>query len=232
MVKFNIRALPILAISIWSFNLANGLVDQHVESLNSNSNRNQNKFEIDYENDIFLMNGNPFRYKWLFYTIWIEIYLSKSKALLSKLLSSNRYISGSIHYFRVPEGLWVDRLTKIRAAGFNAIQFVIPWNLHQRFPGNTADFSGSIFRIRCYVYQNMVIKTLLTVHITCLSIFNQIGQNNVEKFIEIANELGLFVLLRPGPYICAEHNGGGLPWWLYKLHPNIKVLDLYLELRI
>ena len=54
--------------------------------------------------------------------------------------------------------------------------------------------------------------------------FNQIGQNNVEKFIEIANKLGLFVLLRPGPYICAEHNGGGLPWWLYKLHPNIKVL--------
>ena len=54
----------------------------------------------------------------------------------------------------------------------------------------------------------------------------------MEKFIEIANELGLFVLLRPGPYICAEHNGGGLPWWLYKLHPNIKVLYLYLELRI
>ena len=45
----------------------------------------------------------------------------------------------------------------------------------------------------------------------------------MEKFIEIAKELGLYVLLRPGPYICAEHNGGGLPWWLYKLHPNIKV---------
>ena len=52
-------------------------------------------------------------------------------------------MSGSIHYFRVPEGLWADRLTKIRAAGFNAIQFVIPWNLHQRFPGNNADFSGN-----------------------------------------------------------------------------------------
>ena len=60
-----------------------------------------------------------------------------------KLSLFDRYISGSIHYFRVHEGLWEDRLTKIRAAGFNAIQFVIPWNLHQRFPGNNADFSGN-----------------------------------------------------------------------------------------
>lgn len=67
--------------------------------------------------------------------IFISIYI---------LLFFIRYISGSIHYFRVPEELWRDRLTKIRAAGFNAIQFVLPWNLHQRFPGNQADFSGKI----------------------------------------------------------------------------------------
>ena len=54
-----------------------------------------------------------------------------------------------------------------------------------------------------------------------------IGQLNIEKFIEIAKRLGLFVLLRPGPYICAERNGGGLPWWLYKLHPKIKVKGIY-----
>ena len=53
---------------------------------------------------------------------------------------------------------------------------------------------------------------------------NWTGQNDVEKFLETAKELGLFVVLRPGPYICAEHNGGGLPWWLYKLHPNIQVM--------
>ena len=61
-------------------------------------------------------------------------------------LSDIRYIAGSIHYFRVPEELWEDRLTKIRAAGFNAIQFVIPWNLHQRFPDSEVDFSGSTFK--------------------------------------------------------------------------------------
>ena len=53
---------------------------------------------------------------------------------------------------------------------------------------------------------------------------NSTGQNDVEKFLETAKDLGLFVVLRPGPYICAEHNGGGLPWWLYKLHPDIQVI--------
>ena len=58
-----------------------------------------------------------------------------------------RYISGSIHYFRVPEKLWRDRLTKIRAAGFNAIQFVVMWNMHQRYPGTDADFTGRNLRL-------------------------------------------------------------------------------------
>ncbi len=33
-------------------------------------------------------------------------------------------------------------------------------------------------------------------------------------FIDIAHELGLLVLLRPGPYICGEWDFGGLPAWL------------------
>ena len=55
------------------------------------------------------------------------------------------------------------------------------------------------------------------------------GILDIEKFIGIAKDLDLFVLLRPGPYICAERNGGGLPWWLYKLHPDIKVVNSYLN---
>lgn len=34
------------------------------------------------------------------------------------------------------------------------------------------------------------------------------------KFIDIANELGLLCIIRPGPYICAEWDYGGLPSWL------------------
>ncbi|XP_006737662.2 beta-galactosidase-like [Leptonychotes weddellii] len=40
------------------------------------------------------------------------------------------------------------------------------------------------------------------------------GEHDVEYFIKLAQELGLLVILRPGPYICAEWDMGGLPAWL------------------
>ena len=40
------------------------------------------------------------------------------------------------------------------------------------------------------------------------------GAQDVEGFIRLAQKLGFLVLLRPGPYICAEWDFGGLPWWL------------------
>ena len=40
------------------------------------------------------------------------------------------------------------------------------------------------------------------------------GPQDVEKFIGIAHKLDLLVVLRPGPYICAEWDFGGLPAWL------------------
>jgi len=42
------------------------------------------------------------------------------------------------------------------------------------------------------------------------------GILDVEKFIRQAQELGLYVILRPSPYICAEWEFGGLPPWLLK----------------
>jgi hypothetical protein len=38
--------------------------------------------------------------------------------------------------------------------------------------------------------------------------------HDVTKFLEIAKELDMPVVFRPGPYICAEWTGGGLPGWL------------------
>ncbi len=40
------------------------------------------------------------------------------------------------------------------------------------------------------------------------------GNHNIREFIKIAQEEGLFVILRPGPYACAEWEFGGYPWWL------------------
>ncbi len=41
--------------------------------------------------------------------------------------------------------------------------------------------------------------------------FDFTGILNIEKFILIAQKLGLHVIVRPGPYICAEWDNGGLP---------------------
>ena len=40
------------------------------------------------------------------------------------------------------------------------------------------------------------------------------GMLDVAAFVKLAGEMGLWVLLRPGPYICAEWDSGGLPGWL------------------
>ncbi|MDD2526017.1 MAG: beta-galactosidase, partial [Bacteroidales bacterium] len=39
---------------------------------------------------------------------------------------------------------------------------------------------------------------------------------NIAEFIKIAGEEGLMVIMRPGPYACAEWEFGGYPWWLQK----------------
>jgi beta-galactosidase len=46
--------------------------------------------------------------------------------------------------------------------------------------------------------------------------FDFTGQNDLAAFLKIAQEEGLFVILRPGPYVCAEWEFGGYPAWLLK----------------
>lgn len=89
--------------------------------------------------------------------------------------------SGAMHYFRLPhQSLWRDRLYKLKAAGYNAVDLYFCWGFHSPAPG-VYDFEG----IR-----------------------------DVRKLLEMAAELGLYLIARPGPYINAEYTGGGLPGWL------------------
>ncbi|WP_404425267.1 beta-galactosidase [Nibricoccus sp. IMCC34717] len=46
--------------------------------------------------------------------------------------------------------------------------------------------------------------------------FTWSGEADAAEFCRIAQEEGLWVLLRPGPYSCAEWEMGGMPWWLLK----------------
>src|SRR5450631_1239259 len=40
------------------------------------------------------------------------------------------------------------------------------------------------------------------------------GNNDIAEFVRIAQEEGLWVILRPSPYVCAEWEFGGYPYWL------------------
>ena len=91
-----------------------------------------------------------------------------------------RVLSGAIHYFRVPREYWKDRLLKLKACGFNAVETYIAWNAHEAREGEY-DFSGML---------------------------------DVSAFLREAQSLGLYAIVRPGPYICSEWEFGGLPWWL------------------
>ena len=42
------------------------------------------------------------------------------------------------------------------------------------------------------------------------------GQNDLREFVKLCQANGMNVILRPGPYVCAEWEMGGLPWWLLK----------------
>lgn len=42
------------------------------------------------------------------------------------------------------------------------------------------------------------------------------GILDIERFVRLAQELGLYVIIRPSPYICAEWEFGGLPAWLLR----------------
>lgn len=99
-----------------------------------------------------------------------------------------KIISGAIHYFRVVPEYWYDRLSKLKACGFNTLETYMAWNLHEEKEGQ----------------------------------FNFEGMLDIVRFIEIAKELGLYVILRPGPYICSEWEFGGLPAWLLT-KPGLKL---------
>ena len=46
--------------------------------------------------------------------------------------------------------------------------------------------------------------------------FDFTDNNDVAAFCRLAQKNGLYVIVRPGPYVCAEWEMGGLPWWLLK----------------
>ena len=58
--------------------------------------------------------------------------------------------------------------------------------------------------------------------------FDFTGQNDIAAFCRLAQKHGMYVIVRPGPYLCAEWEMGGLPWWLLKKKDIVlRTLDPY-----
>lgn len=93
-----------------------------------------------------------------------------------------QFICGEMHYPRIPQEYWRDRIQRAKAMGINTISTYVFWNIHERQPG----------------------------------VFDFKGQADLAKFVQLAQDEGMYVILRPGPYVCAEWDFGGYPAWLQK----------------
>jgi beta-galactosidase len=136
------------------------------------------------------------------------------------------------------------RTLLIASLAFAAVQ--LPTSAAQARPPQhtfaigTNDFllDGQRFQIRCgeihaarvpreYWRHRLQMAKAMGLNTVCAYLFwNQIeaqpgkfdwsGEADVAEFCRIAQEEQLWVILRPGPYSCAEWEMGGLPWWLLK----------------
>jgi hypothetical protein len=98
--------------------------------------------------------------------------------------------SGSFHYCRCPKALWRDRFAKIREAGFNTVQTYVPWNLHE--PEMPASPED----------------------------YSKVDMTELDEFLTMAAEFGLYAVVRVGPYMCGEWDTGGYPQWLISKIPK------------
>jgi len=95
--------------------------------------------------------------------------------------------SADYPYFRDDRHNWADRLDKLKALGHEMVACYIPWRHHEIEVGGIRrfDFTGETLPNR-----------------------------DVIGFIKLCQERGLKVIAKPGPFVHAELNYGGLPNWV------------------
>ena len=104
-----------------------------------------------------------------------------------------RIVSGSIHYWRSLPSDWEARLRAVKAVGLNTITTYIHWALHQ------PEANGEFIEPSA---ENPALDFV--------------------RFIQLAGEVGLNVIVRVGPYITAEVDFGGYPYWIQNV-PDIQL---------
>lgn len=99
-------------------------------------------------------------------------------------------LGGEFQYFRIDKALWRPSLEKLKAAGLNSISAYVPWIWHEIAEGEF-DFTGRTDPAR-----------------------------DLQGFMVMCEELELPLVIKPGPYIFAEYQGFGVPYWLRENHPE------------
>ena len=103
--------------------------------------------------------------------------------------------AGEFHYYRTPADQWAHRLGLLKQAGFNTVASYIPWLWHQPTP-DVSDVDGHTHPMR-----------------------------GLAGFLDLAGDMGLHVIARPGPYIMAETINEGIPPWVFQQNPQASFVD-------
>jgi len=81
-----------------------------------------------------------------------------------------------------------------------------------------ADWKDRLRKVRALGLNTVTVYVFWNLHEPRPGVYDFRGQNDVAAFIREAQSEGLYVVLRPGPYTCAEWDLGGYPAWLLKDH--------------
>ncbi|KAH0584129.1 hypothetical protein H2248_009695 [Termitomyces sp. 'cryptogamus'] len=105
-------------------------------------------------------------------------------------------LSAEVHPWRLPGNpdLWGDVLQKIKSNGFNTISFYVNWAVH--YPTPTTNGGQGDFQEGTY--------------------------RDIQRFIDEAKKVGLWMIARPGPYINGETTGGGFPGWVGNIAGSLR----------
>ncbi len=73
-----------------------------------------------------------------------------------------------------------------------------------------------LMKIKACGFNTVETYTAWNLHEPAEGRFDFSGNLDLKAYLELIGELGMFAIVRPGPYICSEWDFGGLPWWLLK----------------
>jgi beta-galactosidase len=81
-----------------------------------------------------------------------------------------------------------------------------------------ADWRNRLRMVRAMGLNSITVYIFWNLHEPQPRVYDFSGQNDVAEYLREAQQEGLYVILRPSPYVCAEWDLGGYPSWLLKDH--------------